>query len=145
MINQCLTTSFKKQLLEGVHDFRASGGDTFKIALYSSSASLGSSTTAYTATGEVSGSGYSAGGATLTNVAPASSGTTGYTNFATVTFNASVTARGALIYNTTPAHTYTNPSVMVIDFGMDRSSVSGVFTITFPTTDAQNALIRLGP
>lgn len=143
MILQCLTTSFKKQLLEGVHDFRVTGGDTFKIALYSSTASLDSSTTAYTATGEVSGTGYTSGGAVLTNIDPEASGTTGFTNFGTVTWSATLTARGALIYNTTPAHTYTNPSVMVIDFGMDRSSVSGVFTITFPTNNAQNALIRL--
>ena len=144
MIQQILTTSFKQQLLEGCHDFRATGGDTFKIALYTSSATLNSSTTAYTATGEVADSGYTAGGATLTNVDPASSGTTGYTSFATVTWsNSSITARGALIYNTTPAHTYTNPSVMVIDFGMDRSSVSNVFTITFPTVNSQNAIIRL--
>lgn len=144
MIQQVLTTSFKSQLLEGCHDFRATGGDTFKIALYTSAATLNSSTTAYTTTGEVADSGYTAGGATLTNVDPASSGTTGYTSFAAVTWsNSGITARGALIYNTTPAHTYTNPSVMVIDFGMDRSSVNGVFTVTFPTVSSQTAIIRL--
>lgn len=145
MIQQILTTTFKQQLLEGAHDFRATGGDTFKIALYTSAATLNSSTTAYTTDGEVADSGYTAGGATLTNVDPASSGTTGYTSFAAVTWSSSgITARGALIYNTTPAHTYTNPSVMVIDFGMDRSSdANGNFTITFPTVSSQTAIIRL--
>ncbi len=142
MIQQCLTTSFKVQLLEGVHDFRTTG-DTFKIALYSSSADLNSSTTAYTTTGEITGTGYTAGGATLTNVNPTYLGTTAYTNFAAVTWaSSSITARGALIYNTTAAG-YTNASVMVIDFGMDRSSVDGAFTITFPTVGYQGPLIRL--
>lgn len=140
MIQQILTTSFKKELLEAKHDFRTTG-DTFKIALYLSSADLNSSTTAYTTTGEIpSGTGYTTGGATLTNVDPSSSGTVGFTQFQTVTWNANITARGALIYNSTEAG---NPSVMVLDFGMDRSSVSGVFTITFNTFNSQLALIRL--
>jgi hypothetical protein len=140
-----MCTSFKDELLEGVHDFRASGGDTFKLALYTNSASFTAATTAYTATNEVANSGsYSAGGGTLTNVNPATSGTTAFTDFADLTFtSATITARGALIYNTTPAHTYTNPTVVVLDFGSDKTSTSGDFTIVFPTADASNAIIRI--
>jgi hypothetical protein len=137
-------TSFKQQLLEAVHDFR-SGGDAFKLALYTNSASFTAATTAYTATNEVGASGsYSAGGGTLTNVNPSSSGTTALTDFADLTFTtATITARGALIYNTTPTHTYTNPTVVVLDFGSDRTSTAGDFTILFPTADASNAIIRI--
>lgn len=143
-ISQAMPTSFKQQLLEGVHDFRASGGDTFRIALYTNAANLGASTTAYTATGEVSGSGYSAGGATLSAVNPSTSGTTALTDFADVTWaGATITARGALIYNTTPGHTYTNAAVAVLDFGSDRTSTAGDFTIVFPAADASNAIIRI--
>lgn len=140
-----LCTSFKDELLEGVHDFRASGGDTFKLALYTNSASFTAATTAYTATNEVSASGsYSAGGGTLTNISPTTSGTTAFTDFADLSFtSATITARGALIYNTTPAHTYTNPTVVVLDFGSDKTSTSGTFTIQFPTADASNAIIRI--
>lgn len=136
--------SFKQQLLEAVHDFR-SGGDTFKLALYTNSATLDATTTAYSATSEVGASGsYSAGGGTLTNVNPSVSGTTAITDFADLTFtSATITARGALIYNTTPTHTYTNPSVVVLDFGSDKSSSSGDFTVVFPTADASNAVIRI--
>lgn len=143
-ISQAMPTSFKQQLLEGVHDFRASGGDTFKLALYTSSATLGASTTAYSATNEVSGAGYSAGGATLSAVNPSTSGTTALTDFADVTWaGATITARGALIYNTTPGHTYTNAAVAVLDFGSDRTSTAGDFTIVFPAADASNAIIRI--
>lgn len=143
-ISQAMPTSFKQQLLEGVHDFRASGGDTFKLALYTSSANLGASTTAYSATNEASGAGYSAGGATLSAVNPSVSGTTALTDFADVTFSgATITARGALIYNTTPGHTYTNAAVAVLDFGSDRTSTAGDFTIVFPAADASNAIIRI--
>jgi hypothetical protein len=140
-----LCTSFKDELLEGVHDFRASGGDTFKLALYTNSASFTAATTAYTATNEVGNSGtYSAGGGTLTNVSPTTSGTTAFTDFADLSFtSATITARGALIYNTTPAHTYTNPTVCVLDFGSDKTSTTGTFTIQFPTADASNAIIRI--
>jgi hypothetical protein len=140
-----MCTSFKDELLEGVHDFRASGGDTFKLALYTNSASFTAATTAYTATNEVGNSGtYSAGGGTLTNVNPAVSGTTAFTDFADLSFtSATITARGALIYNTTPAHTYTNPTVAVLDFGSDKTSTAGTFTIQFPTADATNAVIRI--
>lgn len=142
-ITQAVTTSFKKQLLEGAHDFRSSG-DTINIALYTSSASLDASTSAYTTSGETSGTGYSAGGQELTKVAPTSSGTTAFIDFADETFStATITARGALIYNTTPAHTYTNPSIVVLDFGGDKTSTSGDFTILFPTADASNAILRL--
>ena len=144
-ITQAMATSFKKQLLEGTHDFRLSGGDTFKVALYTSSATMDSSTTAYSATDEVSGTGYTATGNTLTRIDPTSSGTTAFTDFADTTWTtATITARGALIYNTTPSTgAYTNPSVCVLDFGTDKSSSAGDFTIQFPTADASNAIIRI--
>jgi hypothetical protein len=140
-----MCTSFKDELLEGVHDFRLSTGDVFKLALYTNSASFTAATTAYTATNEVGNSGtYSAGGGTLTNVSPTTSGTTAFTDFADLSFtSATITARGALIYNTTPAHTYTNPTVVVLDFGSDKTSTAGTFTIQFPTADASNAIIRI--
>jgi len=140
-----MATSFKQQLLEGVHDFRASGGDTFNLALYTNSASFTAATTAYTATNEVGDSGsYAAGGGTLTNVNPTASGTTAFTDFADLSFTtATITARGALIYNSTPAHTYTNPVALVLDFGSDKTSTSGTFTIQFPTADSTNAILRI--
>lgn len=140
-----LCTSFKVQLLEGVHDFRNSTGDTFKLALYDDNASFTAATTAYTATNEVGNSGtYAAGGGTLTNVTPTSSGTTAFTDFADLSFtSATITAYGALIYNTTPAHTYTNPTVCVLDFGGAKTSTNGTFTIIFPTADASSAIIRI--
>lgn len=143
-ITQAFCTSFKKELLEAAHDFRNSGGDTFKIALYTSSATLGASTTAYASTNEVSGTGYTAGGATLTRVDPATSGTTAYTDFADVTWStATITANGALVYNSTPTHTYTNPACIVLAFGADKSSTAGDFTIQFPAADSSNAIIRI--
>ena len=142
-----MCTSFKKELLYGVHDFDLANGDTFKIALYDNNASFTAATTAYTATNEVSGTGYSAGGGALTNVDPTSSGTTALTDFQDETFStATITARGALIYNTTPNTTsisVTNPSVVVLDFGGDKTSTAGDFTIVFPTADASNAIIRI--
>jgi hypothetical protein len=142
-----MCTSFKKELLFGVHDFDSSTGDTFNIALYDSNATLDATTTAYSATDEVSGTGYSAGGQALTNVDPTSSGTTAFTDFADETFTtATITARGALIYNTTPDTTsisVSNPSVVVLDFGADKTSTAGDFTIVFPTADASNAIIRI--
>lgn len=139
-ITQALCTSFKKELFEGTHDFSASGGDTFKIALYTSSASLDATTTAYSATNEVSGTGYSAGGATLTNVDPASSGTTAFVDFDNVTWaSSSITARGALIYNSSKS----NKAVCVLDFGSDKTSSSSDFTVTFPSADASNAIVRI--
>jgi len=144
-ITQAMCTSFKDELLEGVHDFRSSGGDTFKIALYTSAATLGATTTAYTATNEVANSGtYAAGGGTLVNISPTTSGTTAFTDFDDISFtSATITARGALIYNSTPAHTYTNPAVAVLDFGGDKISTAGTFTIQFPAATASDAIIRI--
>ena len=140
-ISQAICTSWLLELLRGVHDFRTTG-DSFKIALYSSSANLSSATTAYTATGEVSGTGYTAGGATLTNVNPTSSGTTAYLDFADATWAAStITARGALIYNDTEAG---DPAVCVLDFGSDKSSSASTFSIIFPAAAADSAIIRIG-
>jgi len=136
-----MCTSFKKELLEAVHNFKNSGGSTFKIALYTNSASFNASTTAYTATNEVSGTGYSAGGNTLTRVDPTSSGTTAFTDFADTTWSSStITARGAMIYNDSAAG---NPAVAILDFGSDKTSTNGDFTVVFPTADASNAIIRI--
>jgi hypothetical protein len=140
-----MCTSFKVEILEGVHDFRTAGGDTFKLALYDNSASFTAATTAYTVTNEVGDSGsYAAGGGTLTNVTPTSSGTTAFTDFVDLSFtSATITAFGALIYNSTPTHTYTNPTVCVLDFGGAKTSTNGTFTIIFPTADATDAIIRI--
>ena len=142
-----MCTSFKQQILQGVHDFTASTGDTFKLAMYDNSASFTAATTAYTATNEVSASGsYSAGGGTLTNVTPTTSSTTAYTDFADLSFtSATITAYGAMIYNSTPTSGLglTNPSVCILDFGGAKTSTSGTFTIIFPTADASSAIIRI--
>jgi hypothetical protein len=142
-----MCTSFKKELLYGAHDFDASSGDTFKIALYTSSATMTAATTAYSATNEVSGTNYSSGGGALTPVDPTSSGTTALADFADETWSsATITARGSLIYNTTPNTTsisLTNPAVVVLDFGADKTSTSGDFTVVFPTADSSNAIIRI--
>ena len=136
-----LCTSFKVELLESVHNFTTGTGDTYKLALYDNSASFTAATTAYTATNEVSGTGYSAGGGTLTNVTPTSSGTTAFIDFADLTFStATITARGALIYNSSAAG---NPAVCILDFGADKTSTAGDFTIVFPTADASNAIVRI--
>ncbi|MAK55585.1 MAG: hypothetical protein CML17_07050 [Pusillimonas sp.] len=136
-----MCTSFKKELLEAVHNFKNSGGSTYKLALYTNSASFNASTTAYTTSNEVSGTGYSAGGGTLTRVDPSSSGTTAFTDFADLTFSsATITARGALIYNDSASG---DPSVVVLDFGGDKTSTAGDFTVVFPTADASNAIIRI--
>jgi len=139
-ITQAMCTSFKVQLLQGQHDFTNSTGDAFKIALYTSSATLSAATTAYSATNEVSGTGYTAGGNTLTNVTPTSSGTTAYVDFADTTWSsATITARGALIYNSSDS----NKAVAVLDFGSDKTSTAGDFTIQFPAADASNAILRI--
>jgi len=136
-----MCTSFKKELLEAVHNFLLSGGDTFKIALYTNSAAFTAATTAYTATNEVTGTNYVAGGNTLTRIDPASSGTTAFTDFADTTWASStITARGAMIYNDTAAG---NPAVVILDFGSDKTSTNGDFTVVFPTADATNAVIRI--
>ena len=140
-----MCSSFKQELLEGAHNFKNSGGDTFKLAMYTNSASFNAATTAYTTSNEVSGSGYSAGGGTLTRVDPSLSGTTALTDFADLTFSsATVTARGALIYNTTTGSgSSTTDTVVVLDFGSDKTSTAGDFTIQFPAADASNATIRI--
>lgn len=145
-ISQSMATSFKVELLDGVHAFGttvARGSttpDTFKIALYTSSATLGASTTVYTTSGEVTGTNYTAGGNTLTNVAPTSTGTTAFTDFNDTTWaNATITARGAMIYNSTQG----NKCVAVFDFGSDKTSTDGDFSVIFPTADASNAVIRI--
>ena len=140
-----MCSSFKQELLEGGHNFKNSGGHTFKLAMYTNSASFNAATTAYTTSNEVSGSGYSAGGGTLTRVDPSLSGTTAFTDFSDVTFtSATVTARGALIYNTTTGGgSGTTDTVVVLDFGSDKTSTAGDFTIQFPAADASNAIIRI--
>ena len=155
-ITQSMCTSFKAQLMLGVHDFRPSaqaGADTFKLALYTSAASLDANTTSYTSSDEASG--VTAGGAALTNVGVGTTNInatagTGFVDFNDLTFaNVTVTARGALIYNTTPSArdnsnaTLTNAAVCVLDFGGDKTSTAGDFTIIFPTFDASNAIIRI--
>lgn len=137
-----MCTSFKTELMQAVHNFTAGTGNTFKLALYDNSASFTAATTAYTATNEVPDSGtYAAGGGTLTNVTPTSSGTTAFTDFADLSFtSATITAYGALIYNDTAAG---NPTVCVLDFGGAKTSTVGTFTIIFPTADATNAIIRI--
>ena len=141
-----MCTSFKQQLLQAQHNFTASTGHTFKLALYTNTATFDASTTDYTATNEVANSGsYSAGGGTLTNVTPTTSGTTAFTDFSDLTFtSATITARGALIYNTTTGGgSSTTDTVVVLDFGSDKTSTSGDFQIAFPTADASNAIIRI--
>ena len=140
-ITQAICTSFKQEILVEGHDFTATTGDTFKIALYTSSASLDATTSAYLTTNEVSASGtYTAGGGSLTAVTPTTSGTTALCDFSDISFtSATITARGALIYNSTDS----NKAVVVLDFGGDKTSTSGTFTIQFPTADASNAIIRI--
>ncbi len=140
-ITTAMCTSFKKELMEAVHNFKNSGGSTFNLALYTSSATLDASTTAYSATNESSGTGYTAKGAALTRVDPTTSGTTAFTDFADLTFSSSsITARGALIFNESAAG---DPSVCALDFGADKTSTNGDFTIQFPAADASNAIIRI--
>jgi len=141
-----MCTSFKVELMQAQHDFTNSTGHTFKIALYDNNASFDASTTDYTTTNEVAASGsYTAGGGTLTNVTPTSSSTTAFTDFDDITFtSATITARGALIYNTqTGGGSGTTDTVIVLDFGSDKTSTSGDFQIVFPTADASNAIIRI--
>tara|TARA_R110002012_G_scaffold258729_1_gene439785 strand:+ start:493 stop:924 length:432 start_codon:yes stop_codon:yes gene_type:complete len=140
-ITQAMCTTFKKEILEAVHNFKNSGGSTFNLALYTSSASLGASTTAYTSSNETSGTGYTAKGAALTRVDPSNDGTTAITDFTNLTFSSSsITARGALIFNESASG---DPAVCVLDFGSDKTSNAGDFTIQFPAADASNAIIRI--
>lgn len=139
-ITQAMCTSFKVELMQGIHNFDASGGDSFKIALYSSAATLGAGTTAYSATNEITGTGYDAGGKALARVDPTSGGTTAFADFADASWpGASFTARGALIYNASDG----NRAVCVLDFGSDKTVSDGTFTIQFPAADASNAIIRI--
>lgn len=145
-ITQAMCTSFKVEILNGIHAFgttvvrAGTTADTFKIALYTSAANLNAATTAYSATSEVSGTNYTAGGNTLTTIAPTSSGTTAYLDFNDTTWSAStITANGCVIYN----NTQSNKAVAVLAFGGDKTSTAGDFTIQFPTPDATNAIIRI--
>ena len=137
-----LCTSFKTELMKGVHNFTASSGNTFNVALYNNSASFNAATTAYTSSNEISGTNYSAKGQPLAPVTPAASGTTALVDFADEAFeNVTISAvRGALIFNDTASG---DPSVCVLDFGADKAASSGDFTIVFPTADASNAIIRI--
>ena len=142
-ITSAICTSFKVDELKGVHNFTATTGDTFKIALYDSDATLGASTTAFSTSEEItntSGTAYTSGGATLTSVTPVASSTTAVCDFADVSYtSASFTANGALIYNSSDS----NAAVCAIAFGSDKTATNGTFTIQFPTADATNAIIRL--
>lgn len=140
-LTQCVVNSFKVELLTGTHNFTASTGDTFKLALYTSSASLDKNTTSYSATNEVGNSGtYSAGGGSLTSSTPVLSTDTAVCDFADISFtSATITARGAEIYNSSKS----NKTCVILDFGADKTSTSGTFAIVFPTPDASNAIIRM--
>ena len=140
-ITQAMCTSFKKALLDGEMDFSSNTSQAYKIALYTSSASLDAATTAYTTSNEVTGTGYTAGGNTLSiSTNPTTGGTTAFLSFNTTTWTtATITARGALIYQAGGS----TPAVAVLDFGSDKGSSAGDFQITFPTADATNAIIRI--
>ena len=139
-ITSTLTTSFKVELLTGTHNFTNSSGNSFKLALYTSSATLGATTTAFTTTGQASGTNYSSGGSALTNVTPSATGTTAVTDFNDLTFStATITARGCMIYNDTNS----DKSVATIDFGGDKTSTAGDFTVVFPAKAASTAIIRI--
>ncbi len=140
-ITSAICNSFKTEILTGTHDFTASSGNTFNLALYTSSASLGASTTAYTTSNEVSGSGYTAKGNALTSVTPTLDSSTAVCDFADTSFtSASFTARGCLIFYDSATG---DPAVCAIDFGSDKTVTSGTFTIQFPAADASNAIIRI--
>ena len=141
-ITQAMVTSFKVGVLDGTFDFSSDTAQTFKIALFTDSATLDATTTAYSTSNEVTGTGYTAGGEDLTiSTNPTSTGTTAFLDFADVTWStATITARGALIYL---ADGGTNPAVAVLDFGADKTSTAGDFTIVFPAADASNAIIRI--
>lgn len=139
-ITQSVATSFKGELLQAIHNFSSGTGDTYKVSLYTSSAALDATTTVYTTSNEVVGTGYTAGGMSMVNVGVSTSGTTAFLSFNNVTWtSASFTTRGALIYNSSKA----NRAVCVLDFGSDKTISSGDFTIQYPTNDASNAILRL--
>ena len=136
-----MCTSFKQELLQGVHNLTNGTGNVFKMALYTNSATFNAATTAYTTGNEVTGTGYTAGGEGLTNVTPTSTGTTAFAEYGDLTWQTStITARGALIYNDTPAG---DPTLLVLDFGSDKSSSAGDFSVVMPTYNATSALIRI--
>ena len=136
-----MCTSFKKELLEGVHNFKNSGGSTFQIALYTDSSSFTAATTAYTSSNEITGTNYSAKGNTLTRVDPSSSGTPGFTDFADTSWStATFSAMGAMIFNDSASG---DPAVVILDFGALKTATAGTFTIAFPAADASNAIIRI--
>jgi len=143
-ISSAVCNSFKQEILVGTHNFTASSGNAFKLAMYTSSASLGAGTTAYSSSNEItnaSGSAYSAGGKTIVSVTPALDGTVAVCDFADTSFtSASFTARGCMIFNDSASG---DPSCVIIDFGSDKTVTSGTFTIQFPTADASNAIIRI--
>jgi hypothetical protein len=139
-ITTAMCTSFKQEVLEALHDFNTTSGSVFKIALYTSAATLDATTTVYSTSNEVSGTGYTAGGNTLTNIDPVTSGTTGFADFADTTWtDATITAAGALIYNSSQS----DKAVAVLSFGGDKTSTNGDFVIQFPVADASNAIIRI--
>jgi len=139
-ISTAFCSSFKQGLMQGLHNFSNPGGNIFKIALYTSDATLGASTTAYSSTNEVIGSNYIAGGNVLSSVTPTTSGTTAFVDFSDSTWASStITANGALIYNLSSS----NASCVVLAFGSDKSSTNGDFTIVYPTADASSAIIRI--
>ena len=139
-ITSAVCSSFKQEVLVGTHNLTASSGNSFKLALYTSSATLGAATTAFTTTGQASGTNYTSGGNALTNITPVLSGTTAVCDFADLTFGtATVTARGCMIYNDTNA----DKAVCAIDFGGDKTSTAGDFTVVFPSPTATGAIIRL--
>jgi len=136
-----MCTSFKKELMEGVHNFKNSGGNTFRMALYTDDSSFTAATTAYTSSNEISGTNYTAKGNSLTRVDPTTSGTTAYTDFADTSWStATFTAMGAMIYNDSASG---DPSVVILDFGADKTATAGTFTVAFPAADASNAIIRI--
>jgi|MGYP003624543890 hypothetical protein len=139
-ITSAVCSSFKQEVLVGTHNFTATSGNSFKLALYTSSATLGAATTAFTTTGQASGTNYTSGGNALTNITPVLSGTTAVCDFADLTFGtATVTARGCMIYNDTNS----DKAVCAIDFGGDKTSTAGDFTVVFPSPTATGAIIRL--
>ena len=139
-ITSAVCSSFKQEVLVGTHNLTASSGNSFKLALYTSSATLGAATTAFTTTGQVSGTNYTSGGNALTNITPVLSGTTAVCDFADLSFGtATVSARGCMIYNDTNS----DKAVCAIDFGADKTSTAGDFTIVFPSPTATGAIIRL--
>ena len=140
-ITSAICNSFKTEILTGTHNFTASSGNTFNLALYTSDATLNKSTTAYTTSNEVSGSGYTAKGNALTSVTPTLSTDTAVCDFADTSFtSASFTTRGCLIFNDSATG---DPAVCAIDFGSDKTVTSGTFTVQFPTPDASDAIIRI--